>query len=201
MAVPGSELAEPQRTALVVLFAETRGFTRTSEMLEPAIVFSRVSEFFELIAAVVETREGVVRNLINDTLMATFAGPDDVQHAVQAAQDIQRDFTVLEETWKRDYGIRVAVALGLHKGDAVTGDSGGRIPGLSLVIGDTVSVAERLLHRARAGEFVMSKIVMDSFLAAGFVLDDAEELPPLNLPRREPLPIFGVLRDGGLDFT
>ncbi|MDH5342756.1 MAG: hypothetical protein OEW79_07990, partial [Betaproteobacteria bacterium] len=69
-----------------------------------------------------------------------------------------------------------------------------------LVIGDSVSIAERLLHRARAGEFVFSKTVMDALAATGFAID-AAELPPLVIPRRDPIELFGVLRDTRLDFT
>jgi class 3 adenylate cyclase len=195
-----SDVAVPERAPVVILFAETRGFTRTSEILEPSVVLARVSEFFALVAAAVERHEGAVRNVLSDTLMATFAGQGDAQHAVQAAQEIQRDFTVLEEAWQHDYGIGAAVAMGLHAGDAVIGLAGGPMAGQSLIIGDNVSVAERLLHRARAGEFVLSKTIMDALAAAGFVLE-AEELPPLEIPRREPIRLFGVLCDTRLDFT
>jgi len=200
MAVLKSDVAVAERAPVVILFAETRGFTRTSEILEPSVVLARVSEFFALVAAAVERHQGAVRNVLNDTLMGTFAGQGNAQHAVQAAQEIQRDFTVLEEAWQHDYGIRAAVAMGLHAGDAVIGLAVGPIPGQSLIVGDSVSVADRLLHRARAGEFVLSKTIMDALAAAGFVLE-AEELPTLKMPRREPIRIFGVLCDTRLDFT
>lgn len=200
MAALKSGVAAPERAPVVILFAETRGFTRTSEMLEPSVVFKRVCEFFAMVAAAVERYDGSVRSVLNDTLMATFAGRKCAQHAVQAAQEIQRDVTVLEEAWERDYGIHAAVAQGLHAGNAVISPTGGPIPGQPLIIGDAVSVAERLLHRARAGEFVLSKTIMDALVAAGTALE-AEELPPLEMPRREPIRIFGVLRDTRLDFT
>jgi hypothetical protein len=46
----------------------------------------------------------------------------------------------------------------------------------------------------------MSESVMDALRATGFALE-AEKLPPLELPRREPIRLFGVLRDTRLDFT
>lgn len=200
MTAPKSEVATLERTPVVILFAGTSGFTRTSEMLEPSVVLARVSECFALVRAAVERQGGIVRNVLNDTLMASFAGQNNAQHAAQAAQEIQRDFTVLEESWERDYGIRAAVAIGLHAGDAVIGIADGPMPGQPLIIGDSVSVAERLLHRARAGELVLSKTVMDALTATGFALA-AEELPSLEIPRREPIRLFGVLRDTRLDFT
>jgi len=200
VAAPKTKVAAPERTPVVILFAETRGFTRTSAILPAPVVLARVSEFFALVRAAVERQGGTVRNVLNDTLMASFAGTGNAQQAVQAAQEIQSGFANFEESWARDYGIRTAVAIGLHAGDTVIGTAGGPTPGQPLVIGDSVSIAERLLHRARAGEFVLSKTVMDALAAAGFALA-VQELPPLAIPRREPVRLFGVLRDTRLDFT
>lgn len=190
----------PQRGTIVILYAETRGFTRMSEMLDPPVVLARVSDFLALVSAAVGRQKGTVFNVLNDTLMAIFAGKDDSRRAVLAAQEIQRDFAPLEEAWRRDYGISAAVAMGLHRGQVVLGTLGNPRPGQPLAFGDCVSVAERLLHRARAGEFVLSQTMMKALAPAGLDLK-AEELPPLEIPRREPIRIFGVLLDTRLDFT
>lgn len=197
---PKSKAPAPERTPAVILFAETRGFTRTSAILPAPVVLARVAEFFALVRTAVERHGGIVRNVLNDTLMATFAGKSGEQQAVAAAQEIQSAFSSFEESWERDYGIRAAVAIGLHAGETVIGTAGGTTPGEPLVIGDCVSIAERLLHRARAGEFVLSKKVMDALAAAGSGLG-AKELPPLDIPHREPIRLYGVLRDTRLDFT
>ena len=200
MATPKSDLAAPERSPVVILFAETRGFTRTSGILEPSVVVARVSECFALVWEAVERHGGAVRNVLNDTLVASFAGEGNAKRAVQAAQQIQRDFVVFQETLEHGYGIRAAVAIGLHAGEAVIGLAGRPMLGQPLIIGDSVSIAERLLHRARAGEYVLSKPVIDALAATGFELE-AEELPPLEIPRREPIRLYGVLRDARLDFT
>lgn len=189
----------PERTPVVILFAETRGFTRTSAVLDPTVVFARVGEFFALAATVVERNGGILRDMLNDTLMATFANGD-AQRAVRAAEELQREFMALEEAWHGEYGIRAAVAMGLHAGEVVIGSTDGPLAGRMLIVGDSVSVANRLLHRARAGEFVLSNSVISALVTAGIALE-IEELPPLVMPRREPIPIFGVLRDTRLDFT
>ena len=88
----------------------------------------------------------------------------------------------------------------MHAGDAVIGTIGKPVPDQLLIISDSVSIAERLLHRARAGEFVLSESVMDRLTAEKFPLD-TEALPPLVIARREPIRLFGVLRDTRLDFT
>ncbi len=195
-----TSLTGPRRTPVVILFAETRGFTRMSEILQPSVVLAQIGAFYALVRAAVEDGGGTVLNALNDTLMASFAGDGHARRSVEAAQRIQLGFTGLEETWARDYGIRAAVAMGLHAGEVTVGTAD---PGLSvqpLIIGDSISIAERLLHRARAGEFVLSKPVMDALAAGEFALE-AEALPALEIPRREPIDLYGVLRDTRLDFT
>lgn len=191
------EMTTPARLPAVILFAETRGFTRTSAMLQPEVVLKQASAFFDLVRAAVERKGGTVHNVLNDTLMAFFIGPERAQQAVQAAQEIQRDFDAIEESWTRDFGIRAAVAMGLHAGDAVIGITG-KAP--MMVIGDSISVAARLLHRARAGEFVISASVMEA-LGEDRAGIEAEALPPLEIARRDPVQLYGVLRDARLDFT
>jgi len=196
-----SDFSVPVRAPLVILFVETRGFTRISEMLEPAVVIARLSEFFALVTEAVERYEGVVVDILNDNLIAAFEGGGDSMRAVQAAQDIQRKFTALEEFWSLEYGIRAATSMGLHSGTAVVGlAGGGKNAGQRHIVGDAVSVAERLLHRARAGEIVMSKTVFDALSLSRFEVE-AEELPPLEVPRRDSIPLWGLPLDTRLDFT
>ena len=184
------------RSTVVVLYAETRGFTRMSEILEPDVVLARIDEFFKMVSAAVTRHDGVVRSLLNDNAIATFAGAKEAENAMAAAQDIQREFGALEEAWQRDYSFHTAVAIGLHAGDVVVGCTNGH----ELIIGDGLSIAERLLHGARAGEIVLSKPIMDALNGAGAALE-AEELEALNLSKREPIPLYGVQLDTGLDFT
>ncbi len=190
-------LTAPARLPVVILFAETRGFTRTSAILQPAMVLDQAARFFAVARAAADRNDGTVHNVLNDTLMAVFAGAGRASQAIQAAQEIQRDFDAIDEAWSREFGIRAAVAMGIHAGDAVIGATGGSP---SMVIGDSVSVAERLLHRARAGEFVVSAEVMEA-LGSGQSVLEAQPLPPLEIPRRDPVRLYGVLRDARLDFT
>ena len=196
-----TDAEKPERSPTVILFAETRGFTGMSDMLDPGVVLARVVEFVTLVAKAVEEHEGAVVNILSDTEMATFTGQDDAQHAVAAAQEIQAGFAALAEGWDRDFGIRAAVSMGLHCGDAVVGFAENNpTPEQLFVFGDCVSIANRLLHRARAGEFVLSEPLMDLAREMGVTIE-AEELSPLELVRRDPIKVFGVLLDTRLDFT
>jgi class 3 adenylate cyclase len=196
MATPGAKAAE--RSPAIILYAETRGFTRTSAMLQPAVVVARISEFFAVVQKAVEPRGGRLRNILNDTVVASFAGKGHAQKAVEATQEIQARFEGIEASWESQYGIRASIALALHAGEVVVAD--GPVAGQPLFVGDCVSITERLLHRARAGEVILSKPVMDMLAGTGLKLD-VKPLPPLEMLRRDPVALFGVLRDTRLDFT
>ncbi|HUJ86577.1 MAG TPA: adenylate/guanylate cyclase domain-containing protein [Burkholderiales bacterium] len=192
-----------ERSPAIVLLAELRNFTRMSEMLEPQKVLDLASGFFALVADAVEASGGEVFGVRNDTLTAAFrrgAPPEQGRQAVAAAQRIQREFGAIAESWQREYGLMTAVAMGLHLGDTVFGMAGPDGAAQFVAFGDCVSIAERLVHRARAGEFVLSAAVMDALEGSKAELG-AAELPPLQLARRESIPIYGVLLDTRLDFT
>jgi adenylate cyclase len=199
--VATNEVDRPERTPTVILFAEMRGFTGMSDMLAPEVVLARVGEFVSFVTRAVEDHEGAVVDILSDTLMATFTGQDDAQHAVEAAREVQGGFEAIAEAWQRDFGIRAAVSMGLHCGDAVVGFAqNSPNPDQLFVFGDCVSIANRLMHRAREGEFVMSETLLDLAREMGVTID-AEELPPLEILRRPPIRLYGVLIDPRLDFT
>ena len=92
---------------------------------------------------------------------AQFAG-----NALKAAQVVQREFGALGERWQNEYGLPAAVALGVHVGETVFGMAGPQGAQQYVAFGDCVSIAERLVHRARAGEIVLSVDVMKALGAA-----------------------------------
>jgi adenylate cyclase len=184
-----------QRRAAVLLYAELRNFTRMSEILEPGKVLALASEFFALAARAVGTHKGRVLATHNDLLLGAFGNAGE---ALKAAQDMQRDFAPVGERWKNEYGLPAAVAHGIHAGETVFGMAGPQGAQQFVAFGDAVSMAQRLAHRARAGEIILSGEAM-KLMGAGV---EAQELPALEIGgRRPPLRIYGVVLETRLDFT
>ena len=203
MAIASQRDNPAERTPAVILFAELRNFTSMSEMLDAARVLALADQFFDCAAAAVQANGGEVIAVHNDSLLAAFRrGTLAAQgrSAVLAAQRMATDFDPTVQSWQRDYGLRAAIALGVHLGDAVFGEAGPAVQRNAVVFGDCVSIAERLVHRARAGEIVLSTQVAQSLGSAAAELG-AKPLPPLELHNRPPIRIYGVLRDDRLDFT
>jgi class 3 adenylate cyclase len=193
----------PDRRQTVLLDSELRGLARMSEALDPDLVLRLANEFFSFAADIVVAHGGEAVTSQHDTLLSAFLRGSPLQasqQAVRAAQRIQADYPSLGEKWRVAYGLRTAVAQGLHLGEAVLGIAGPKGLERRVAFGDSVSLAQHMVNRARAGEFVMSESVMGALSVENLDLD-AEPLPPLELPRRAPIRIYGVLLEGRLDFT
>ena len=192
-----------ERRQATLLCTELRGLARMSEALDPRLVLTLANEFFAFAAEAVHALGGEAIGSQHELLVSVFSrgNPSQTsQQAVRTAQRIQADFPAFAEKWRLAYGLRVAVAQGLHLGEAVIGNAG--LPGLErrVAFGDSVTLAEAMVNRARAGEFVMTDAVMGALSVENLDLD-AEPLPQLELPRRSPIRIYGVLLEGRLDFT
>jgi adenylate cyclase len=194
----------PERRLAAVMYAELRNFTRLSEVLQPDRVLALANEFFALTANAAQANDGMGVSVHNDSVLAAFdagSAEEFANSALKAAQSIQAQFGPIGERWKTEYGLPAAVALGVHIGETVFGMAGA--PGLQqfTALGDCVSIAERLVHRARAGEIVISLDLMKALRAKVESLG-AQELPVLELGgKRPPLPIYGMVLETRLDFT
>jgi adenylate cyclase len=193
-----------ERRPAAVLYAELRNFTRLSEVLQPETVLELANEFFSLAARAIKENTGKVLSVHNDGLVAAFVVGEPKQfnaEALKTAKTIQGEFGAIGERWQKEYGLPAAVSLGVHTGETVFGLAGPQGAQQFVGFGDSVSIAERLVHRARAGEIVISLDVMKALGTAVATLG-AEELPVLELGGRRPaLPIYGMVLETRLDFT
>lgn len=193
----------PERREAAIIYAELRNFTRLSEILPPEKVLELANDFFSLAAIAVTANSGKVLAVQNDTLLGVFAAKERKEfatRALKAAQDLQREFGAMGAQWKTDYGLPAAAAAAAHLGEAVFGMAGPPGGQQFVAFGDCVSVCERLVHRARAGEIVMSLDFVKA-LGTGLQAIGAKELPSIEIPRRAPVQIFGIALETRLDFT
>lgn len=191
------------RRQAVLLGTELRGLARMSEALDASLVILLANEFFAFASDIVTAHSGEAITSQHEMLLSAFTRGNAVQasqQAVRAAQRIQSDFPAMAEKWRTTYGLRSAVAQGMHLGEAVLGIAGPRGLERRVAFGDSVSLAQAMVNRARAGEIVISEAVMGALSVENLDLD-AEPLPQLELPRRTPIRIYGVLVEGRLDFT
>ncbi len=192
-----------ERRAAAILVCRLRGFAAMQEALEPATALQLAGRFYALAAAAAKNGGGEVVSIRNDSVLAAFRAGEPAQVAAQsvrAALSLQRETGAVLESWRQAHGVRCAMSLALHLGETLFGRAGPAGLEQPVALGDAVSVAERLIERARAGEIVLSHELIKVISPESLELD-AEPLPPLELPKRGPIRLYGVLLSDRLDFT
>lgn len=105
---------------LTMLYADLVDSTELSSRLEPEVYRAVVGRYRELVNATVETSGGHIGSTKGDGLLAVFGFPraheHDVLRAVQAGLEITRDVAALSERAHRQFAVRVAVRVGVHRG-------------------------------------------------------------------------------------
>lgn len=179
-----------------VLFVDLRGYTTLCEGIDPDSVVDLLDEFYAVIGGAVAALDGAVLNLAGDSVMAVFgqdgaSASNNGRDAVASARKMIEGFQPLGARWEQRYGVTTGIGIGVHAGvvgEAELGPASLRRP---TFVGDTVNVAARLCHRARAGEVLFSAEVASGLRDAD--CDDIIPLPNFSLRGRiAPVQIFCV---------
>lgn len=169
----------------VILFADLRGFTALSASMETESTVDLLDIFFDAMMEVVSRNHGCVLDLAGDEMLVTFNIPEDdpnaVEHALQAAVEMQAQFEDLRAMWAQA-GINVGLGIGIHHGEVMLGNMGGRDLRRYTVIGNAVNIAHRLVEVAGESEIIISPEVYDR----------ATSMHPTLSPERIPAHLKGV---------
>jgi class 3 adenylate cyclase/tetratricopeptide (TPR) repeat protein len=145
------------RKVVTIVFADMAGSTAIGERLDPEALRRVQARYFDEMAVVLERHGGTVEKYIGDAVMAVFGIPrlheDDALRAVRAAMEMQTALARLNEELERDFEVQIAIRIGVHTGEVVSGEGGDQ----RLVTGDTVNVAARLEQAAGAGEILLGE--------------------------------------------
>jgi class 3 adenylate cyclase len=181
---------QQNRLDAVILFADLRGFTAMSELLQPLDVVKLLNEFFTMLTEVGYRYDGTIFNMSGDCLLIGFGVPfhqaDAPQRALHAAIEMQSEFIKLEALWQTIYNIDVGLGIGINKGELIVGNVGSPNFMSYTVIGDTVNVASRLVSMAKDGEVILSKTLL-SALTDLPIINQIETLPPVSLKGKSQL--------------
>lgn len=157
-------IADPTKVQLggeardvTILFADIRGYSTLSEVLEPTEIIGLLNSYFKKVSDVILSLGGMINEFEGDAVLAVFGAPLDMEdhafRAIQAAQGMLAQVEVLNEEWDADgtneawarVGIdRLAIRIGLHSGPVVAGNIGSEARIKYAVIGDTVNTASRV---------------------------------------------------------
>ena len=169
-----------------VLFMDIRNFTTMSEVLKPEEVVAMLNAFFTRAVTAVTEQGGMVDKFLGDGMMAIFGSPvphaDHARRAAAAALGIEaaaQEFTawVSENLGDKDIP-DFAIGVGVHTGEAVTGNVGAPNRMQFTAIGDTVNTSARLegLTKQLGVRVVISQAVVDAIGAEHLQLGMTKEM-------------------------
>jgi class 3 adenylate cyclase/CheY-like chemotaxis protein len=150
---------------LTILFADIRNFTFLAQHIPVAELRDFLTEFFDMVADVVSSWQGILDKFIGDAALAVFGAPVPQSHAnhsaVSAAIDIQEKFEALRKQWALRFESfeETGLGIGLSCGDVFQGNVGSGRRFDYTVLGADVNIAQRLASETMSGQILITEKV------------------------------------------
>jgi adenylate cyclase len=152
-----------ERKQLSILFSDIRGFTTLSETLSPEELTGTLNEYLSAMTPIILEEKGTIDKFIGDAIMAFWNAPLDVEnhslHAVRSALAMHHRL----ETFNTMHGTSLAMGIGVHTGNVIVGNVGGKDRVNYTVLGDAVNLASRIegLTKKYGVSTIVTKAVRD----------------------------------------
>ena len=150
------------RREITVMFTDIEGFSLLSETMEPELLTSRLSRYFDALGGAISANHGMIDKYIGDSIMAFWNAPepdpDHIANACRAALQAAAAGKQLSEKWRGRGRPGFRTRFGLHTGPAVVGNVGARERINYTLVGAVANQASRLegLNKAYGTEILAS---------------------------------------------
>ncbi|AOP34574.1 adenylate cyclase [Leptospira tipperaryensis] len=149
-----------------VMFLDIRNFTRFSEKRSPGEVIDYLNYLFTHLIDIVNMHNGMINKFLGDGFMAVFGAPisdgaNDIHNAVNASLALLKKVEQLNLEGKIP---ETNIGIGLHSGEAMTGNVGSEARKEYTIIGDVVNLASRVeqLNKEFGTKFLVTQAVYDN---------------------------------------
>ncbi len=180
----GPEIAS-RRSFVCVMFMDIRDFTQLVEHRSPEEIVAIQNAVFGAAVEVVNRHHGIINQFLGDGFMATFGAPlvtpEDCRNAVAAARELVARVKALTDAGRIP---PAAVGIGLHAGEAVSGNVGPALRKQYSITGNVVILASRIeqLNKDYGSQLLISGEVLQ---ACGDQGAGAVPLGPVRVKGRE----------------
>jgi len=145
MLLNAGELLQSKKTNVSVMFLDIRGFSELTRRKSPEEIVGYLNQLFAFMIDIVQSKGGVINQFLGDGFMATFGAPitDDNsrENAVDAALEIDQK---LQELNQNKSIVPTRIGIGIHYGEAVTGNIGTIDRMQYSITGKVVIIASRI---------------------------------------------------------
>lgn len=186
---------EGDRRKITVLFSDIRSFTSLAERLTPEEVVQLLNEYFALMVDVIFRHHGTLDKFLGDGLMVIFGAPtedpDQEQHAIQAAIEMQHAVRGLSLKWEAEGKQPIRIGIGICSGYAIVGNVGSEERLEYTAIGDTVNLASRLESATK--EVGVDILIADTTVQGLRDLFRGRQIGPIHVRNRhEPVMTYTI---------
>jgi len=185
--------AESRRAFVCIMFMDIRDFTPLVEHKAPEEIVAFQNAVFGAAVEVVNRHRGIINQFLGDGFMATFGAPlatgDECANALAAARELVARVGELSASGRIP---PTRIGIGLHAGEAVTGNVGSALRKQYSITGNVVILASRIeqLNKEHGSQILASGEVLR---AGGEQAHGAAALGPARLKgRNEPIDIYRI---------
>lgn len=185
--------AESRRAFVCVMFMDIRDFTPMVEHKAPEEIVAFQNAVFGAAIEVVNRHRGVINQFLGDGFMATFGAPlatgGECTDALAAARELLARVGELSASGRIP---ATRIGIGLHAGEAVTGNVGSALRKQYSITGNVVILASRIeqLNKEHGSQILASGEVLR---AGGEQAQGAAALGPVRLKgRNEPIELYRI---------
>ncbi|MEM6588088.1 MAG: adenylate/guanylate cyclase domain-containing protein [Pseudomonadota bacterium] len=168
-----------QTLSAVILYFDLQGFTKLSETLPGPAIIDMLNDYFADAVEIVERHGGNVLKFMGDGMLAIFDMdqiPEARRVAIEAALEMREAFVPLNERRAAGGSATTGFTLGLHAGDVLYGNIGGKNRLDFTVIGPAVNQTSRMQGMCSA----VDQAIVISAAVARPLLDSVPELVSLG---------------------
>ena len=181
------------RSFVCVMFMDIRNFTPLVERKSPEEIVALQNLVFAEAIDVVNRNHGIINQFLGDGFMATFGAPlasgRDCDNALAAARELVAGIRGLSEVGRIP---PITIGIGLHAGEAVSGNVGSALRKQYSITGNVVILASRIeqLNKHYGSQILVSGEVLAA-ADAGERARSHESLGPVRVKGREaPIEIY-----------
>jgi adenylate cyclase len=149
-----------ERSEVVILESDIRGFTKLSAGMDTDDVMDLLNDYISALVDAVFKHDGTVNDITGDAVLAVFGSPepDPLRHekAIRAALAMQSAMTEVTERRNRHGLATCKIGIGVHCGEVLHGFIGSNELMELTIIGEAVNWTSRYCAGAAGGEILIS---------------------------------------------